>query len=145
MVLAGAVAAPVLLAVGGFLWWKGEKAYNQQREIEQQIRRAEADLLPRIAKTDLANKRAVDTAAVVRELATIGGRDLLALRTVLERTVDYREFTLAEKNNLAELAGIATTTAAVISCPILDKNGNVTQLSTETLKAAQAVGRRLAA
>ena len=145
MVLTGIVAAPLLLALGGFLWWKGEKAYQEQQRVREQLRRAAAELDVQLKKSSIAVGRVRDTTKVVRRLVGAGSVRLPALDALVERNDDYATYTAEERALVAELAALATTIAAVIACPILNEDGTITALSDQTLPAAQGVAARLAA
>jgi hypothetical protein len=144
-VLAGVVAAPVVLAAYGFLWWKGEDAYQEQVKLQQELALAESDMSVQVAKVDAAIRRIKDTARVVRALGACGRPRLKKLTALIDENVDYSTYTSEQKALVAELAGVATAMAAVIACSILDEDGRVTALSSETIAAATSVTDRLAA
>ncbi len=144
-VLAGVVAAPVLIAAYGFLWWKGEDAYQDQVKVKQQLVEARSDLVVQVAKVDAAVQRIKDTARVVRSLGACGRPRLQKLTDLIDSNDDYATYSPAQRALVAELAGIATALAAVIACPVIDDNGLVTSLSDETLAAANTLADRLAA
>lgn len=145
VVLTGLVALPVVLAVGGFLHVRGKRAVRQQQEVREELKQAEHDLNVQLKRASLATARFMDTAAVVRELVAVGETRLHELRLLIERDHDYGRYSAVERALVAESAGLATAVAAVISCGILDEDGTVTSLSTDTLDAARAAARRLAA
>lgn len=144
-VLAGVVAFPVLLAAGGFLWWQGENAYNKQRDTHEELKRAEVQMDLQIARNDIVLRRVRRSAKTVRRLSEIGRVRLPRLRQVIERSDDYLAFDQAERDLLAELAGLAATVAAVIACPILDEHGNVTDSAGTVASAGDDLADRLAA
>ena len=145
MVLTGIVAAPLLLALGGFLWWKGERAYEDQQRVRQQLRRAAAELDVQIKKSSMAVERVRNTAKVVKRLVKAGTVRMPEFEALVARNTDYATYTSDERARVAELAGLATTIASVIACPILNEDGTITALSDRTLPAAQDVAARLAA
>jgi hypothetical protein len=67
------------------------------------------------------------------------------LTALIDANEDFSTYTTAQKALVAELAGLATTMAAVIACPIIDEGGLVTALSDEAITAASALAARLAA
>lgn len=145
MVLTGIVAAPLLVAAGGFLWWKGNRALQDQKRVHEDLRRAEAELDVQLHKSSIAVARVNDTARVSRRLVEVGRVRLPQLHKLVASNPDYLTYSANERGRLAELAALATTIAAVIACPILDENGIITALSHETLQAAGSVADRMAA
>jgi hypothetical protein len=143
-VLASLVAAPAVLALGGFLWWKGEQAYQQQVRLREELKLARSEFEVQMTFARRARTRVIDTAKVIRKLAQLGEQRLQQLSDVIDQNDDYATFKADEKVLVAELAGLATTIAAVIACPII-QDGAVTTLSDDTMKAAQAATVRLAA
>lgn len=144
-VLAGVVAAPVVLAAYGFLWFKGEDAYQEQVKLQLELAEAESDMAVQIARVDAAIVRIKDTARVVRALGAEGRPRLKRLAALIDENVNYATYTFQQKALVAEVAGVATAIAAVIACPILDEDGLITPLSDETIQAANSAADRLAA
>ena len=138
-VLTGIVAAPVLLAAGGFLYWQGKKSLDSQKRLAQELRRAETQLNRDCDQIKLAAKRCVDAARVVQDLARVGSGKLPELRRLLDRNVDFASYPVADRAKVAELAGLAQAIAAVIACPLVDESGSVTEAGATMLAAAEAV------
>ncbi|MDE0776636.1 MAG: hypothetical protein OSB43_10220 [Nocardioides sp.] len=138
-VLAGIVAAPVLLAAGGFLYWQGKKSLQTQKELSLELKKAEAKLARDCTRVLGATARHRDTAQVVRDLADVGVARLPAFEALLEASDDFSAYSPQSRGQIAELAGLAQTVAAVLACPILDEKGNVTPLSDDALAAARGV------
>jgi hypothetical protein len=145
MVLAGIVAAPLLLAIGGFLWWKGQEAYEEQQRVRHQLRRATAELDVQIEKSSIAVQRVRDTAKLVKRLAEAGIIRLPEFEALVARNNDYATYTSDERSRVAQMAALAQTIASVMACQILNDDGTTTALSDQTLPAAQGVAARLAA
>ncbi|WP_139980216.1 hypothetical protein [Nocardioides litoris] len=137
-VLAGVVAAPVLLAAGGFLYWQGRKSLQAQRELALELERAEAQLTVDCMRVRLASTRYVDAARVLRELVRVGSSRLPALGALVDRSTDFATYSRDERAAVAELAGLAQAAAAVVACPLVDEHGTVTEVGHTTLAAAEA-------
>lgn len=145
MVLTGLVAAPVMVAGAGFLWWKGNRDLKKQQAVEQDLRRARAKLDADIARARLAIRQTTDTTKVIKRLTAAGHPRLQRLSSLLDHNTDYASFTDSDKALVAELAALATTIVAVMRCPILNTDGTVSELSPSTLTAADSLADRMAA
>lgn len=144
-VLTGLVAAPVLIAAGGFLYWQGKKSLNEQKRLSQELRRVAATLSKDCDRVMTAVKHHRKTSAVVRDLTRLGVARLPAFRGMLDANDDFASYPGEDRAQVAQLAGLAQTLAAILACPILDEKGNVNQLAEETLAAARSVAHDLAA
>lgn len=145
IVLTSIVAAPAVIALGGFLWWKGNRDLQKQQKTKQDLRRARAKFHSSMATANLAIRRTTDTAKVVKRLTKAGTPRLEGLQALIDVNDDYATYSNSDKALVAELAGLATTLVSVMRCPILDKKGAVTELSTTTLEAATRLAQRMAA
>lgn len=145
LVLGGIIAAPVAIAFLSYIHIKGKKSYREQMEIKAQLDESEWDVDIQTAKVAHAAKHVDNTATVLNTLTHVGVEQLQSLADLLDRSEDYAAYTPAERSLVAGQAGLATTIAAVIACPLLDQDGRVTALSHDSLKAATLLANRLAA
>lgn len=119
LVLAGIVAVPVILAAGGFMWWKGSKELAKQKQARAELRAAEAQI-----DRDEALLKAV-TKQVKRASETLNGvgRQMRILTTWLVDRLstndDYRTFTEEERQKLAVLVSLATAMSAIMVTPLV--------------------------
>lgn len=144
VVLGGIVAAPVLLALGGFVYYKGKSALREQERVAAELKKAKAEFRVQREAAGLVIAQVNRTADVAARLATSGMAPLAYFSGLVRRNDDYSTYDDVQKGMVAELAGLATTIAAVIACPITTEDGEVSPLSDDTLLAAEALLRRTA-
>ena len=125
MVLAGIIAVPVILAAGGFMWWKGTKELAKQKAARAELRLARQQL-----DRDEALLKAVGK-QTHRATETLNGlgrqmRKLTAwLNELLESTDDFRQFGEEDRQKLAVLVSLAAGMSAIMVTPLVgtDKGG----------------------
>lgn len=142
LVLGGIVAAPVLLALGGFVYYKGKSALREQERVAGELKKAKAEFTVQRAAADLVIAQVIRTAEVARRLTKSGAAPLAYFSGLVRRNDDYNTYDEVQKEMVAELAGLATTIAAVIACPIVEDDGTVSSISGETLAAADSLLQR---
>ena len=139
VVLGGIVAAPVMLALGGFVYYKGKAALRDQKRIEAQLQSAKTEFKVQREAARLPIEQIRRTAEVATRLTKSGQAPLAYFSGLVRRNDDYLSYDDVQKGMVAELAGLATTIAAVIACPILQEDGQVSAISQNTLAAADAL------
>lgn len=142
MVLGGIVAAPVLLALGGFVYYKGKSALREQERVDVELKKAAAEFKVQRAAADVVIAQITRTADVATRLTKSGAGPLAYFSGLVRRNDDYTTYDEVQRGMVAELAGLATTIAAVIACPIVTEDGTVSPISAETLAAADSLLER---
>jgi hypothetical protein len=135
-VLTGVVTGPVVLALAGFLEYKGRQ--QRRRQQETAVLLADAAALFDGTGTRVAEvlRRSKQIREILRALRTeLSGR-LPALDLLVRADVDYRTYTTAERRRVAEAVGLATTLVTVMSAEFVDEEGHVTDLSARVLEDA---------
>ncbi len=137
LVLAGVVAVPVMLAAGGFLYWKGNKELAKQQQVQQKLRQARAQFKKDAKRVEEIGKRVNDgkqTLSVLKKAA----RPLLKwLHDLIQIKDDYRQFTEEERNKLAVLVQLVTLTSVVVSQQILSPKGGINKEHATVMKTAR--------
>lgn len=137
LVLGGLVAAPVVVAGLGYVAWRGRAALRVQQEIALALREGEADLAAAEARTAVVLGRSRQTRAVLDDLRAETAARLPGLVELVDRNTDYATYTPVQCTQVAALVGLVTTAVAVMSTPLADGAGSVTQLSEQVLSDAR--------
>lgn len=136
------VAAPVALALFGFAEWWGRGRRAEQEQVAERYAEAEAALA-----------EAEETAAEFLPHSVVVRAKLWALRRALEERLPefeelvaandaYETYSARQREQVAVLAGLATTAVAFMATPLADAEGRPSGASRE---AVLTVGERLAA
>ncbi|MFG2875233.1 hypothetical protein ACGFYU_09530 [Streptomyces sp. NPDC048337] len=133
-VLAGIVAVPVLLALGGFVEWKGRNDLREQRAFAAELDKITSELRVKEALADASCKRSRQVRQLLDGLRKEMRGRLPALRALVDSQDDYAAYTHAQRAEVAVLVGLAGATVAVMGTPITDDEGHVTDLSKRVMK-----------
>ncbi|WP_250287278.1 hypothetical protein [Frankia sp. CiP1_Cm_nod2] len=139
-VLGAIVAAPVVLAfggvLGGVLEWRGRKARKDQQETAGRLDEADAEL--RLAETvaDAVCGRSEQIRDVLSGLYAAILERLPALEEQLATNDDYATYPPEQRRLVAVLVSLASTTVTVMSTPLTDEDGMVTDLSQQVVDDA---------
>uniref|UniRef100_UPI002AD3AA3C hypothetical protein n=1 Tax=Frankia sp. Cr1 TaxID=3073931 RepID=UPI002AD3AA3C len=132
-VLGAIVLAPVVLVFGGVLTgilaWQGRRARNDQQETAGRLDVAEAELGCAEAAADAVCNRSEQVRDVLNGLYAAILDELPRLVTLLDAKDDYATYTPRQRQRVALIVALATTTVTVMSARIADDDGVVTDLS----------------
>lgn len=141
-VLAGLVAAPVVLALGAFFEFKGRQQRRKQEETAAELRKAEAELKLSQSKSKPVLKRSAEVRKMLKALRKeLTGR-LPAFELLVAENDNYDTYDPAERRLVAEAVALSTSIVTVMATPFVDEAGIVTDLSAAVLTDAKT---RLAA
>lgn len=118
-VLAGVVAIPVVLAAGGFLWWKGTKELTKQEHVATELKAAAASLAKDEAVLDAVADRVNAADKVLKRLRKAIDPLNAWLSDLVQVKDDYRDFTEDERQRLALLASLVVAATAVMASPLV--------------------------
>ncbi|MCU1483162.1 MAG: hypothetical protein JWQ19_3948 [Subtercola sp.] len=144
-VLTGLVAVPALIAVGVFVEWKGRGMLREQREVAAGLDLYEAELGAAEKRSAAVRGRSEQVRGVLRKLQREINRRLPGFVALIDGNDDYASYTVTQREQLAAMVGLVTTTVAVLRTPVIDKDGLVTDLSARMVEDAQHRLTRLAA
>jgi hypothetical protein len=136
-VLTWLVAAPVILALAGFVEWKGRQQRRQQQETAALMKKAAADLKLAETKASAVISRGQQIRGVLRKLRRELEDRLLALELLVAENDDYATYNPQQRRQVAESATIAITLMTVMRAPLVDDKGQVTDLSDNVVKDAK--------
>jgi hypothetical protein len=136
-VLAGVVAAPMVLVATAVVTWQGRRARNGQQEAASQLVEAEAEL--GIAEVNAARvrRRSRQVRDILKDLRGAMLARLPEVAAMVAVNPDYATYTPAQRTAVARLVGIATTTVTVLSTPIADDDGVATEESLQVVLDAK--------
>ncbi len=139
-VLGAIVAAPMVLVFGGVLTgilaWQGRRARNDQQETAGRLDEAEAELGRAEAVADAVCNRSEQIRDVLGGLYAAILDGLPRLETLLDAKDDYATYTPRQRQRVALIVALATTTVTVMSARIADDDGVVTDLSHRVVNDA---------
>ena len=130
-VLAGIVAAPVVLGVAGVLSWQGRKARAGQRETAARINQAASELNTAEQTAATVRRRSRQTRALYRDLRQAMTRRLADLAGWVAANVDYATWSLEQRRVVARLVEVVSLAVMVMAAPIADDAGQPIARSRE--------------
>ncbi|MFE4636241.1 hypothetical protein ACFRJ1_23065 [Streptomyces sp. NPDC056773] len=133
-VLTGIVALPVLLAVGGFFEWKGRNDLRKQRAAAAELKKHAAELRLREARFAASGKRSRQVRQLLNGIRKEMRRRLPSFRALVDGQRDYDAYTAEQRAEVAVLVGLAGLLVAVLGTPLVDEDGQVTDLSERVVK-----------
>lgn len=134
MVLTGIVAAPVLLALGGFIEWKGRKDRREQIAFAAELKKLAAEIRVHEARTAASCRRSRQVRQLVDGLRKEMRHRLPSVRTLVDAQDDYSVYTPEQRAEVAVLVGLASAMVAVLGTPLTGEDGHVTDLSERVVK-----------
>ncbi|WP_274563560.1 hypothetical protein [Streptomyces spiramyceticus] len=137
-VLTGIVATPVVLTAVGLLEWKSRRLRRDQRENAAGVARASAELAVAEARASAVCERSRQIRHVLDRLRDELQLRLPGLRTMLEGGDDYAVYTPSQRGEVAVLVALASTATTVMSAPLADEDGQVTDVSRLVVEDALA-------
>lgn len=140
-VMTGLVAAPVILALAGFVEWKGRQQRREQEETAAKLRKGDAELTLAEARMAAVVERSHQVRGILRKLRRELEDRLPAFELLVTDNDDYATYSGDQRRQVAEAVALATTLVTVLSVPFVDKKGLVTDLSASVVQDAK---RRLA-
>ena len=119
LVLAGVVAFPLILAGGGFLWWKGSKELTKQKAGAAELHRAEMVLERDSGLLDGVDQRIRQAGELMDRIskALAPLNNWLAVRVA--ENDDYRSFSESEKQRLAVQVALVMAMTAIMAAPLV--------------------------
>ena len=136
-VLTGLVAVPAIVALGGFMSYRGRKELAKQQEVAAKLRAARSQYRVAAKRVDALEKRAQDAQQTLSRLSKV----MIPLNGWLANLVatkpDYRDFSEQEREKLAVLVGLATATATVMQAPLLISDGTVNPIHAALMRDSQ--------
>ena len=119
MVLAGIVGLPVILAAGGFLWWKGAKELSKQKAGAAELHRAKMVLERDSSLLDGVDQRIRQAGELMDRIskALAPLNNWLAVRVA--ENDDYRSFSEPEKQRLAIQVSLVMALTAIMAAPLV--------------------------
>jgi len=136
-VLTGLVAAPVLLALAGFVEWKGRQQRRDQEEMAATLTKAAADMKLAERKATAVITRGQQIRGALRKLRRELEDRLPSLELLVAENDDYATYDTQQRRQVAEIVPLAISLIAVMSAPFVDDNGQVTDLSKNVVKDAE--------
>jgi hypothetical protein len=130
-VLAGIVAAPVVLGVAGVVSWQGRKARTGQRDTAAQIIQATADLDAAEQTAATVRRRSRQTRALFRDLRLAIGPPLADLAGWVAANASYATWAPEQRRTAARLIEIVSLAVMVMSAPIAHDDGQPVARSRE--------------
>ncbi|MFB6838727.1 hypothetical protein [Streptomyces sp. NPDC056361] len=142
LVLGGITAAPVLLAAGGLISWKGRKDLRERRAAAALLKEHAAELRVREAGAAAWCKHSRQVRQLLDGLRKEVRRGLRAVGGLVDGQDDYSAYTPAQRAEIDLLTALAGDLVAVLRTPMADDDGRVPDLSRRVVRE---VRRRLAA
>jgi hypothetical protein len=147
-VLAGVVAVPLILAAGGFLWWKGAKELDKQKAVAAELKRAKASLKRDKAVLDGVDDRIKQAKLLLKKLGTqiLPLNDWLA--DLVTQNNDYRTYTEEQKQRLAVQVSLVMAMTAILSAPLVvtvrpNRGASTTAVNPDFIDRLDEVDRML--
>lgn len=128
-VLTGLIAAPVVLALVGFVELKGRQQRRHQSEVARQLGETYAELEREEARVEAILTQSAQVRLITRQLRNeLSGR-LVDLGRVVDRSNDYATYTPVERRLVAQAATLATTIVCVLKTQFVTADGSLDDLS----------------
>ncbi|CAO5170456.1 Integral membrane protein [Frankia sp. AiPs1] len=136
-VLAGIVAAPAVIVVGGILDWQGRRARAGQRATARRIADADAELADAEKQAALVRRRSQQVRDILTELRLAMSSRLPSLDLLIATNPEYTTYSSEQRELVAQLVGIATTTVTVMSAPIASRDGTADPAARQVVRDAR--------
>jgi hypothetical protein len=135
-VLAGVVAAPVVLALAGFVHWKGRQKRREQQATAAELKKVSAELRLNETRTDAVLARGAQIRQVLADLLAELTKRLPAFTSLVDNNDDYKSYGLEQRRQVADAVSLAVTIVTVLSARFVDDDGLVTDLSANAVADA---------
>lgn len=134
LVLGGITAAPVLLAAGGLISWKGRKNLRERRAAATLLEEHAAELRVREERAAARCKHSRRVRQLLDGLRKEMRRRLRAVGGLVDGQDDYSVYTPAQRAEVDVLVALAGDVVVVMRTPMADDDGRVPDLSRRVVK-----------
>ncbi|WGD38721.1 hypothetical protein [Streptomyces cathayae] len=132
------VAAPAVLSLAAIVEWQGRAARRGQREMAQDLERAETEMSAAEDAASALYARSKDIRRVLRDLRFILVRRLPSFTALTEACDDFTRYDSRQRAEVATMVDLAGLAVMVMSCPITDADGQLTEESGLVVADAEA-------
>ncbi|WDM16546.1 hypothetical protein J3S85_36705 [Streptomyces lavenduligriseus] len=136
-VLSAIVAAPVVLSLAAVVEWQSRRARRGQREMAQDLERAEAEMREAEEAASALYERSKETRRVLRDLRFVLVKRLPSFTALVEECDDHARYDSRRRAEVAAMVDLAGLAVMVMSCPITDAEGRMTEESGRVLADAR--------
>ncbi|MEU7561930.1 hypothetical protein [Streptomyces eurythermus] len=137
-VLSAIVAAPVVLSLAAVVEWQSRRARRGQREMAQDLERAEAEMRKAEEAATALYERSKEMRRVLRDLRFVLVKRLPSFTALVEECDDYARYDSRRRAEVAAMVDLAGLAVMVMSCPITDAEGRMTEESGRVVADARA-------
>ncbi|MFF7094368.1 hypothetical protein ACFY9A_18510 [Streptomyces rubradiris] len=137
-VLTAIVAAPAVLSLAAVAEWQGRRARRGQREMAQDLERAEAEMREVEDAASALYERSKETRRVLRDLRFVLVQRLPSFTALVEACDDYARYDSRRRAEVAAMVDLVGLAVMVMSCPITDAEGRITEESGRVVADARA-------
>ncbi|MFE6869555.1 hypothetical protein ACFVFS_23745 [Kitasatospora sp. NPDC057692] len=137
-VLTLVVAAPVVLSLAAVGEWQSRRLRRGQQEAARELDRAEAELAEAEEAASAVHERSMEMRRVLRDLRFALLRRLPSFTALVEGCDDYARYDARRRAEVAAMVDLAALAAMVMSCPITDADGRLTEQSGRVVADAAA-------
>ncbi|MER6364481.1 hypothetical protein [Kitasatospora sp. NPDC001527] len=132
------VAAPVVLSLAAVGEWQSRRLRRGQQEAAQELDQAEADMAEAEEAASEVHERSMDMRRVLRDLRFALLRRLPSFTALVEGCDDYALYDAHQRAEVAAMVDLAALAAMVMSCPITDADGRLTEQSRRVVADTEA-------
>lgn len=128
-VLSLIVAAPAILSLAAIGEWQSRRLRRSQREMAQDLERAETEMSDAEDAASALYARSKDMRRVLRDLRFVLVRRLPSFTALVEACDDFTQYDSRQRAEVAAMVNLAGLAIVVMSCPITDADGQMTEES----------------
>ncbi|MFE2579358.1 hypothetical protein [Streptomyces sp. NPDC059378] len=143
LVLTGIVAAPAVLSLAALGEWQSRRLRRGEQQRAQELEQCEAKTREAEDAAAALDARSKDMQRILQGLQFTLLRRLPPFTTLVETCDDFTQYDLPRRAKVAEMVDLAGLAVMVMSCPITDAEGMMTEESGRVVAYAEARLRAL--
>lgn len=138
MVLTGLVAAPAVLSLAALGEWQSRRLRRSEQEKAQELERLEAQMREAEDAAPALDARSKDMQRILQGLQFTLLRRLPSFTSLVETCDDFTQYDPPRRAEVAEMVDLASLAVMVMSCPITDAEGWMTEGPRQVVAYAEA-------